>query len=189
MTTALSPAVTFDSHDAPPSLPACDWCGAVVHQDAVHSDLDVCTACGLHRVRSQRQAAVAPDTREALAAYAHEAWSGWMRYLFSKCTRYNYYDDHSGAIIPGWAVERWQRQMDTPYADLPEEEKVSDRAEADKMLALMPKAAAATRDDAIRTFVAEHLHLLQERADMSDAWCAAEMAALDKVLGQTEKVK
>jgi acetyl-CoA carboxylase beta subunit len=92
--------VTFDSHDAPPSLPACDWCGAVVHQDAVHSDLDVCTACGLHRVRSQRQ------------------------------------------------------------------------------------AAAASRDDSIRAFVAEHLHLLQELGDVSDAWCAAEMAALDRVLGE-----
>jgi hypothetical protein len=22
--------------------------------------------------------------REELAAYAHEAWSGWMRYMFSK---------------------------------------------------------------------------------------------------------
>ena len=23
--------------------------------------------------------------REALADYAHDAWSGWMKYLFSKC--------------------------------------------------------------------------------------------------------
>jgi hypothetical protein len=31
--------------------------------------------------------------------------------------------------------------------------------------------------------------MLQEMADVSDAWCVAEMARLDVVLGQTEKVK
>lgn len=53
------------------------------------------------------------DAREALAAYAHEAWSGWMRYLFSKCE-----PDllSAGAVIPRREVERWRRQMATPYA-------------------------------------------------------------------------
>lgn len=69
--------------------------------------------------------------REALAAYAHEAWSGWMKYLFSKCTFGSVMGD---AHIPSWLVDRWQRQLQTPYVDLPEEEKESDRAEADKML-------------------------------------------------------
>ena len=81
--------------------------------------------------------------REALAAYAHEAWSGWMKYLFSKTERLNgravveggYVRD--GAVIPLGSVERWKRQMNTPYADLPESEKESDRAEADKMLAIV----------------------------------------------------
>lgn len=71
------------------------------------------------------------DLREQLAAYAHEAWSGWMRYLFSKCDA-----QWNGRVIPPWAVERWQRQLATPYAELPEEEKASDRAEADTILAL-----------------------------------------------------
>ena len=71
--------------------------------------------------------------RELLAAYAHDAWSGWMRYLFAKCER----SLQQQVVIPDWAVERWTRQMTTPYADLPEEEKQSDRKEADQMLALM----------------------------------------------------
>lgn len=75
----------------------------------------------------------APDTREALAEYAHEAWSGWMKYLLSKCDQ----TGNTYATIPTWAVRRWQRQMNTPYAELSEEEKESDRAEADKMLAIM----------------------------------------------------
>lgn len=72
--------------------------------------------------------------RESLAAYAHDAWSGWMEYLFNRC------EPSDSGQIPPWAVARWTRQMTTPYADLPEEEKASDRAEADRMLAIMDEA-------------------------------------------------
>jgi len=65
---------------------------------------------------------------EELAAYAHEAWSGWMRYMFGKCLK-----ESDGLKIPQALVERWTRQMQTPYAELPENEKESDRAEALKM--------------------------------------------------------
>ena len=71
--------------------------------------------------------------RERLAALAHTMWSGWMNYLFSKC---EFWSDGS-ARIPPWAVERWKRQAATPYAELPEDEKQSDRAEADKMIAIL----------------------------------------------------
>lgn len=73
------------------------------------------------------------DTRERLAAYAHDAWAGWMEYLFSKCT----HNDDGTVTIPAWAVTRWQRQMQTPYADLPEMEKESDRTEAATMIVIM----------------------------------------------------
>lgn len=76
------------------------------------------------------------DTRERLAEYAHAAWAGWMRYLFEKSIQVK-----GGAVtIPIWAANRWKRQMDTEYDDLPEKEKESDRHEADKMLAIMMKA-------------------------------------------------
>jgi hypothetical protein len=75
--------------------------------------------------------------REALAAYTHDgAWSGWMRYLFSK----GVFNDDGSWTMPAWAVARWLRQMQTPYADLPEEEKQSDRAEADTILAIIAAA-------------------------------------------------
>lgn len=73
------------------------------------------------------------DLREALAAYAHEAWGKWMEYLFSKCER----DIYGKVVIPDWAIKRWTRQMVTRYAELPDDEKKSDRAEADKMLAIV----------------------------------------------------
>jgi len=71
--------------------------------------------------------------REPLAEYAHVAWAGWMKYLFEKSTR-----NADGTVtIPAWAVERWTRQAETKYADLPENEKDSDRTEADRMIEIM----------------------------------------------------
>ncbi len=75
--------------------------------------------------------------REALARYAHEAWSGWMRYLFEKSIR----NEDGTVTIPAWAVERWTRQANTSYVILPEHEKTSDREEADKIMAAMQKLA------------------------------------------------
>jgi len=69
--------------------------------------------------------------REKLASLAHEMWSEWMKYLFSKCIQPTY---TSTLIIPASAVNRWSRQMKTPYSELSEEEKESDRREADRML-------------------------------------------------------
>ncbi len=79
------------------------------------------------------------DLREDLAAYAHEAWSGWMRYLFGKC----FNNDAGELTIPAWAVARWARQMNTSYWDLPLGEPDSDRAEADKMMEIIFKHRCA----------------------------------------------
>src|SRR5678815_3283618 len=76
---------------------------------------------------------MADEIREALAAYSHDsAWGGWMRYMFGKGTM----NADGTWTMPAWAVERWTRQMTTTYADLSEEERKSDRAEADEMLAI-----------------------------------------------------
>lgn len=73
------------------------------------------------------------ELREQLAALAHEQWSGWMRYLFEL----SYHHDDGAVIIPAVHVTRWMRQMATPYVQLSEREKDSDREEADKVLALI----------------------------------------------------
>ena len=70
---------------------------------------------------------------ESLSAYAHDAWSGWMKYMFEKSVL----NSDGTLTIPKWAVERWSRQMNTLYSDLPEEEKESDRDEADRMLSII----------------------------------------------------
>lgn len=73
------------------------------------------------------------DRRELLADLAHRQWSGWMEYLFAKSQA-----NQDGTVtIPAWAVERWKRQIATPYADLEEGEQESDRAEADRVLTIV----------------------------------------------------
>ena len=86
------------------------------------------------------QKATAADLREKLAALCHEQWSGWMKYLFEKCEPcVDDGDEETGEqAIPCWAVERWKRQANTPYAALSDAEKDSDRKEADRILALLP---------------------------------------------------
>jgi len=71
--------------------------------------------------------------QEKLAEYAHAAWSGWMQYMFSK----SQLQPDGSMIVPSGLVQRWTRQANTLYADLPEAEKKSDRDEADKMLKIV----------------------------------------------------
>ena len=73
------------------------------------------------------------DTREQLADYAHQAWSGWMRHLFA----FSGINSDGSCTIPPGLVARWLRLMKTAYADLTEEEKASDRKEADRMLKIL----------------------------------------------------
>lgn len=72
---------------------------------------------------------------EAGADVAHEQWSGWMKYVFSVCKK----NPDGTATIPKWAVDGWTRQINTPYRDLSEKEKESDRIEARKYLKFMAK--------------------------------------------------
>lgn len=81
--------------------------------------------------------------REKLAELAHNQWAGWMEYLFFKSKQVD-----GCVVIPAWANERWRRQVATRYADLSEEEKDSDRSEADKFLAVF-NAQLAERDKLI----------------------------------------
>lgn len=63
------------------------------------------------------------DVSEKLASAQHDIWSHWMTYMFS-CGHMN---DNGTWTMPKEKVERWQRQMNTAYADLSKSEKDSDR--------------------------------------------------------------
>lgn len=75
------------------------------------------------------------ELRQSLASYAHKSWAGWMVYLFSKCTR----NADGSVTIPKESVDRWIRQMNTDYRDLPTSEQKSDNDEADKIIGIVKK--------------------------------------------------
>ena len=68
--------------------------------------------------------------REKLANVQHAIWSHWMRYLFTQGTQ----NEDGSFTIPAEKVERWKWQMNTPYEQLSEKMRDSDRNQADKIL-------------------------------------------------------
>ena len=73
--------------------------------------------------------------REKLAELCHDQWSGWMKHMFSKCNV-----TKKGIVkIPLVYANAIKRQMNTSYENLSENEKNSDRKEADKFLAIFTK--------------------------------------------------
>lgn len=74
-----------------------------------------------------------PELIEQLAAIEHERWADWQRYMHSKCESYS----DGGLWIPAELVEHWERQIATPYAELSEREKESDREQVRRYLHLV----------------------------------------------------
>lgn len=70
---------------------------------------------------------------EPLADLEHEQWSGWHRYVLALSHR----NPDGSVLIPAGLAARWERQMNTPYAELPDDEQESDRIEARRVLALL----------------------------------------------------
>ena len=60
---------------------------------------------------------------EKLADIEHQRWADWQKYVHSKCIK----NSDGTLIIPKWAVEQWERQINTPYSKLIEDEKEKDR--------------------------------------------------------------
>ena len=70
----------------------------------------------------------------------HDRWARWQKYMFSKCIeKQEYWMKTILLTLPIELYKRWDRQIDTKYADLSEEEKESDRKEADRYLAILKK--------------------------------------------------
>lgn len=80
------------------------------------------------------------DLIEQLADRIHESWSHWMQYVFTRCEK----QADGSVLIPAGLVERWQRQIETPYAYLSEGEKQSDRNEVMPMLPLIRRHTNGT---------------------------------------------
>jgi hypothetical protein len=79
---------------------------------------------------------------EELAAVEHERWSHWQRYLHSKCVR----QPDGSLLLPADLVARWEKQTDTGYANLTDQEKESDREQVRRYLPLIVSTLAKRLD-------------------------------------------
>ena len=73
------------------------------------------------------------EVREKLADIEHDRWSKWQKYMHSKMERIS---------TAKWSLldelfQRWERQINTRYAELSEKEKDSDREQVDMHLPLI----------------------------------------------------
>jgi hypothetical protein len=70
---------------------------------------------------------------DALASIEHERWAHWQQYMHSKGQR----GPDGSLILPAELVNRWENQVNTPYKDLSEAEKESDREQVRRYLPLI----------------------------------------------------
>ena len=66
------------------------------------------------------------ELREQLADIEHQRWADWQRYCH-KVLRENNPSPEQGDIL-----ERWDRQIETPYSELSEKEKDLDREQVNR---------------------------------------------------------
>ena len=80
--------------------------------------------------------------KEKLSDIEHQRWADWQRYLHSKCRVL-----HDGSLnISSELVEHWERQIETPYAELTEKEKDSDREQVARYLPIITTLIQEEKD-------------------------------------------
>jgi hypothetical protein len=89
-------------------------------------------------MQKSEAAALLESLLEELAAIEHERWAHWQRYVHSKGDR----RPDGSVVLPADLVRRWDAQIATPYQDLSESEKVSDREQVERYLPLIAAALA-----------------------------------------------
>ena len=110
-----------------------------------------------------------PELREALAELYHEQWSEWMQYLFLE-TATEIQSGRKYEVISPEHVERWKRQMHMPYHMLPEEEKDSDRFQADKVIKLLDELHAIALEAAVLLKDAYYKAGMEAAAKIAENW-------------------
>jgi len=84
------------------------------------------------------------DLFEKLAAIEHKRWADWQKYMHSVCAV-----GYGGSLrIPAKFVKGWKRQIATPYVELSEKEKESDRDQVRRYWPLIESLTAEGKSHA-----------------------------------------
>lgn len=73
---------------------------------------------------------------DRLAAEEHERWAHWQQYVHEQCQP----GPDGSLIIPAELVHRWTEQINTPFAQLTDAEKDSDRDQVRRYLPIIAEA-------------------------------------------------
>lgn len=121
------------------------------------------------------------ELREQLAAIEHERWADWQKY----CHRV--LRDNNPSPEQGDILERWDRQIETPYADLTELEKQSDREQVDRYWHLIQ---AHTNAEIARTLDRlESTAVYAEYDKAEDDVICGDVVPLDAIQAERAKLK
>jgi hypothetical protein len=80
---------------------------------------------------------------EKLADIEHQRWIDWQKYLHSKCRR----NSPNFMYFPIEDFDRWERQIATPYSELTEKEKDSDRHQVERYLPIIKQLLLSQRQE------------------------------------------
>lgn len=89
---------------------------------------------------------------EKLAAIEHQRWADWQQWVHDQCEIPEGEDQPDGLVIPAALAMRWQRQIKTPYADLSEAEKQSDRDQVMRYWPLLQAYVSTKEREAVYGF-------------------------------------
>lgn len=73
---------------------------------------------------------------EELAAIEHERWAHWQRFMHEQGER----QPDGSLVLPHDLVAKWDRLIDTPYAQLTDKEQESDRDQVRRYLPVVARA-------------------------------------------------
>lgn len=73
---------------------------------------------------------------EELSAVEHERWAHWQQYLHEQCR----HADDGSLVIPSELAKRWTTQIATPYSELSDAQKESDREQVRRYLPVLVEA-------------------------------------------------
>lgn len=77
--------------------------------------------------------------KEQLAAIEHDRWADWQKYMHSKMYQETDNKGEAVMLLLQTQFNHWERQIATPYAELSEAEKNSDREQVDRYWPLIEK--------------------------------------------------
>lgn len=70
------------------------------------------------------------ELKQKLAAIEHQRWADWQKWMHGLMGKLDGKEDYF--VISGEYIKRWNRQIQTPYAELSEREKTSDMEQVDR---------------------------------------------------------